>query len=79
MFIVLIGTMGKDIGRSFKYNRSKYQVQHSRNLYYHFQQIIHHIQLLRHEQLYHINLNIKTVLQYKTRRTSQIQIISTPM
>ena len=43
----------------------KYPLQHSRNLYYHLQHIIHHIQLLRHEQLYHINLSIKTVLQFK--------------
>ena len=57
----------------------KYPLQHSRNLYYHLQHIIHHIKLLRHEQLYHINLNIKIVLQFKTRWTSQIQMISTPV
>ena len=57
----------------------KYPLQHSRNLYYHLQHIIHHIQLLRHKQLYHINLNIKTVLKFKTRRTSQIQMVSTPV
>ena len=57
----------------------KYPLQHSRNLYYHLQQIIHHIQLIRHEQLYHINLKIKTVIQFKTRRISQIQMISTPV
>ena len=55
----------------------KYPLQHSRNLYHHLQHIMHHIQLLRHEQLYDIKLNIKTVLQFKTRRTSQIQMIST--
>ena len=57
----------------------KYPLQHSRNLYYHLQHIINHIQLLQHKQLSHINLIIKTVLQFKTCRTSQIQMISTPV
>ena len=55
----------------------KYQVQHSRNLYYHLQQIIHHIQLIRPHLLCLINFNINTVLPFKTRWTSHIQMIST--
>ena len=44
-----------------------YPLQQSINLYYHLQKIIHHIQLVCHKLLYHINLKIKTVLQLKTR------------
>ena len=57
----------------------RYQVQHSRNLYYHLQQIIHHIQLIRPQLLCLINFNIKTVLPFKTWWKYQIQMISAPV
>ena len=75
----IIATMGKEIGRSYKYYRSKISNPTLKNLYYHLQQIIHRIQLVCHKLLYHLNLKIKTVLKFKTRQTSQIQMIFTPM
>ena len=53
----------------------KYPLQHSRNLCYHLQKIMHHIQIIRPQLLFLINYNIKTVLPFKTRWTSQIQMI----
>ena len=57
----------------------KYPLQHSRNLYYHLQQTIYHIQLIRPQPLCHINFNRATVLQFKTCLSSKRQMISTPV
>ena len=45
-FIVIIGTMGKQIGRFSNITDQKYPLQHSRNLFYHLQLIIHYMQVI---------------------------------
>ena len=64
--------MGKEIGRSFKYNRSKIPTSAHKKPVYHFQLLIHNLQVILHDHPSHLNLIIKTVLQIKTRTTPQI-------
>ena len=54
-----------------------YRTKHSRYLFYHLQLLIHHLQVIRNEHPSRFNLIIKTLLQIKTRKTFQIQMIST--
>ena len=55
----------------------KYSLQHSRNLFYHLQLLIHNLQVIQHKHPSRPNLIIKTLLQIKTRTTPQIQMTST--
>ena len=61
--------MGKVIGRFSNILDQKYPHQHSRNLFYLLQLLTHHLKVIRQENLFHINLIIKTLLQLKTITT----------
>ena len=54
-----------------------YCPQHSRNLFYHLQLIIYHLQVIWHKHSSSLNLIINTLLQIKTRTTPQIQMTTT--
>ena len=60
---------------------------HFKNSYFNFVEfsqlcsflLIHHLQVIRHQHPYHLNVIIKTWLQIKTRTTHQIQMTSTDL
>ena len=68
--------MGKEIGRFSNIIDRKNPIQQSRNLFYHIQLLIDHLQVIRHEHPSHIRFIIKTLLQIKTRTRPQIQMTS---
>ena len=69
--------MGKEISRFSNINNRNYPLKHSRNLFYHLQLLIHHMQVIRQEHLFHLNLIIKTLPKINTITTPQIQMTST--
>ena len=56
-----------------------YPIQHSRNLFYNIQLLIHHLQLIPHEHLSRLDLIVNTLIPMRTRTTSQIQMTSSPV
>ena len=54
-----------------------YPLQHWRNLFYHLQLLIHHLQVIRHRHIYCLDLIINTLLPIRIRSTPQIQMTST--
>ena len=75
-FLVLICTMGNEIGRFSKIIDQKYPLQHSRNLFYqlqllihnlHLQLLMHNLQVIRHKYPYLLDLIINKLPPIKTR------------
>ena len=68
-FLLLFSTTEKDISRLYKKHDQKYPLQHSRNLVYHNQPLIHHLQVIPHEHLSRLNMIINTLLPIRKRTT----------
>ena len=51
-------------------------LQNWRNLFYHLQLLIHHLQVVRQEHLSRLHLIISIQIRIKTRTTSQIQMMN---
>ena len=69
--------MGNEIGRFTKIIDRNYPPQQSINLFYPIQLIIHHLQVVPHENIFRLDLIINTLLSIKTIKTSQIQMTYT--
>ena len=73
-FLLLFCTMDKDI--CCLKNNWKYPFQHSRNLLYRLQLLMHYLQVIIHEHLSRLDLIINTLPKIITRTTSQINMTS---
>ena len=59
-----------------KWSTKKYSIQQSRNLVYHHQLLMHHLNLIPHKHLSRRDLIISALLPNRTRTTHQLNITS---